>query len=134
MQQSYPGGQGSRSFSMPPAPAVNEVLSERVRVHDVMREKKLSLRSQETQRLRSEAHAEARQRCLSASAMARLRGTPGQASADGASGAAGRAFKMPNAHCYPQHQRQMKMQMRQGDGKAHLLTRVFLNGEWVYTA
>mmetsp|Transcript_100655 Transcript_100655/g.194431 ORF Transcript_100655/g.194431 Transcript_100655/m.194431 type:complete len:87 (-) Transcript_100655:140-400(-) len=83
-----------------------------VAAHEIRREKLLLERSQRAWEQLQEARA-LQERPLVRSGAATLAATP-------------------NAHRYPQHRRQLKHQVRHGDGRAHMLSRVFLNGQWTY--
>eukprot|EP00933_Yihiella_yeosuensis_P008959 TRINITY_DN114683_c0_g1_i1.p1 TRINITY_DN114683_c0_g1~~TRINITY_DN114683_c0_g1_i1.p1 ORF type:complete len:141 (+),score=24.69 TRINITY_DN114683_c0_g1_i1:101-523(+) len=108
-------------------PAVNEAHTETVRVKELERELLCSLKSKKSARKYLADLEEEREKAAAQTALLRT-------------GKAAALFRDPAMVCRPNscryapQQRQGKHQVRQGDGRGRMLSRVFLNGEWTYVA
>mmetsp|Transcript_26734 Transcript_26734/g.63646 ORF Transcript_26734/g.63646 Transcript_26734/m.63646 type:complete len:115 (+) Transcript_26734:67-411(+) len=96
---------------------VNEAHTELVRVKELKREdqlRRISKKAFQDQQARRSASESALQRAGRKTLQEQL--------------------QHPNTWRYDKPQRQLKHQVLQGDGRAKMLSRVFLNGEWTYCA
>uniref|UniRef100_A0A7S1WMI7 Uncharacterized protein n=1 Tax=Alexandrium catenella TaxID=2925 RepID=A0A7S1WMI7_ALECA len=109
----------------PPTAEVNEVHTMQVFEHAINKETVLRSRSRRAQREREAALAEARARMMKSSQSTLAR--------SGAATAGASPPARPNER-FGHQNRQLKHQMMQGDGRAKMLSRVFVNGEWIYAA
>mmetsp|Transcript_143974 Transcript_143974/g.203698 ORF Transcript_143974/g.203698 Transcript_143974/m.203698 type:complete len:118 (-) Transcript_143974:85-438(-) len=103
---------------------INEAHTELVRVKELKKEEQCRFLSKRAFQSQQAASADSRLKAAAEVALARCGSVERQ----------GNPFQNPNTHRYAKPQRQLKHQVLQGDGRAKMLSRVFLNGEWTYCA
>merc|ERR1712146_837579 len=113
----------------------DEVKTEKIRVMGLVREKDVKKTWLTEHAKRQAAHAEAAaaveaecERARNADGKAPP-AVPKQASAGSLDVISAKA---PNALRFDLHQRQGRHQVMYGDGRARMLSKVYLNGEWIY--
>mmetsp|Transcript_31639 Transcript_31639/g.87347 ORF Transcript_31639/g.87347 Transcript_31639/m.87347 type:complete len:173 (-) Transcript_31639:217-735(-) len=124
----------THSLQLWPHEFVNEADCNKLRAEANAREKLLKSRSEAAFASYKARAEEDRQRALSQVALVRDRSRGVKEPPPSDHGPPRHvALKNPNEFQFPRCQRQFKTQVVFGDGRAQLLTRVFLNGKWTYT-